>query len=317
MKEIYIGKKVFPYENNEQLFGSIAFDKFFKDRDLFKDLVATPNEEHVKVNFGPLITFRFKSAPTVYKLWGKVINTLKDRYKDETSEGLTIHPEKNNVYDAFDFIRRVNNFFDEELNHLQQTFDLTEEEKISTDGRDESKLQENPIKEYLISKNEEARRYGIRFEDKETDNNRSTEDIFITDITNSIQHWANIKSKQPTSVTNIGKSAIIGYVLSGVKKVHKNSDVTDMILKKNLDMDRKLNNDFYFYIVFNKKENAFSFYELTYIDETDITVNPSNCLQSKFVKPCTNRTDEQRYEFIYDLWKTYRDKQLEGFDGME
>jgi hypothetical protein len=315
MKEIYIGKKIFTYSSYEELFKGVAFDKFFKDRDLFISLQARADEKHVKVSFGPLMSFRFKSDESSYKQWGRVINTLKERYENETIEKLTTHVVVDNEFYILSFIERVNSFFRTYVNPKSPEFIIAEEEKISTDKRDESKLQEAKIVQYLLTINETASQYGFNFGVKENDNNRSFEDLWLIDLATQKKYVTDIKSILSSSVSNYAKSEAFGYVLCGKLKM-KNKAVTKKFVEMNFNMERRLDEFYYLLLVYKKDTKDFGLYELSYMDQEDVSVNPSNCLQSTFSMPLVKRTNEERYDFIFELWKTYRDKKAEGFEGL-
>lgn len=181
-------------------------------------------------------------------------------------------------------------------------------------------MQETLIRQLLISRNEDAEKYGIKFKNRiNEDNERSTEDIIIEDLWTPqfTEHLANIKSLNSKNKSNIGKDEIIGYALTGKNKAYKTHQITDLFISKIENNDRKIVGGFYFYITYKKDKKTFATHELSYMSENDILVNPTNFLQSAMNHESVYRTSEERFEFFFDKWKTYFLKNNNKFRGLD
>jgi hypothetical protein len=216
----------------------------------------------------------------------------------------------------FNLIKRMDLFFEEFINPESPEF-IVDEFK---DGRKESEMQEQLIRELLISKNEDAAKYGIKFKNRiNEDDERSTEDMIIEDLWTPqfTEHLANIKSLNSKNKSNIGKDEIIGFALTGENKAYKTAQITDLFIKKIENNDRKIVGGFYFYITYKKDKKTFSTHELSYMSDKDILVNPTNFLQSAMSYESVYRTSEERFEFFFDKWKTYFLKNNNKFKGLD
>ena len=309
-KEIWIGQRIFIYTTYESLFEQIVKTYYYKNSILFKDLIENGNENHFLVKLHPT-TIKLKTgSSSAYKLWGKLIKELCEIYKNEDFSKDTKTPIENKL--IFNLILRINNFLKNEINNRNLEFNVIED---STDGRDISKSQEILIINFLISKNDEAKKYGIEFLKKRNENNRSKEDMLLIDLfNNNNEHLANIKSKNDKMLCNIGKSSIFGYVLTGKNKVFSNKSITKILQEKSLKKDRTLNDIFYFYLTYQKDSKNMICHELTHFNENEIKTNPSNCLQSKLSMESVYRNNNERYEFLHSLWEQYRNKVMLGFE---
>lgn len=216
----------------------------------------------------------------------------------------------------FNFIKRMDSFFNEFINPTNPEFNVGE----FKDGRKESEKQEDLIRNLLISKNEDAALYGIKFKNRiNEEDERSIEDIIIEDLWTPqfTEHLANIKSLCSKNKSNIGKEKIIGYALTGKKVGYTTPQITELFQYKIDNDDRKIVGGFYFYVSYKKDKKIFSTLELSYIADEDISVSPSNLLQSGMNQECVYRTSEERFEFLFDKWKTYYKKNSDGFTNME
>ncbi len=219
------------------------------------------------------------------------------------------------IYHPFNLIHRMDNFFDEFVNPTLPEF-VIEDFK---DGRKESEKQEEPIRIYLINLNDKAIKYGFKFKNRLNENDeRSTEDLIIEDLwaLEPTEHLCNIKSLKSTNASNIGKDEIIGYALTGINKAYRTSQITELFINKIKNDDKKIKYGFYFYISYKKDKKTFSTHELSYLSEEDVSINPTNFLQSKMTHKSVYRTSEERFEFLWENFKTYVRKNLNKFDGM-
>jgi hypothetical protein len=216
----------------------------------------------------------------------------------------------------FNFIKRMNSFFNEFINPTSPEFNVG----VHKDNRKESEKQEDLIRQLLISKNEDAANYGIKFKNRLNENDeRSIEDLIIEDLWTPefTEHLANIKSLCSTNASNIGKDKILGYALTGENKSFKTWQITELFQQKINNDDRKIVGGFYFYVSYKKDKKMFSTHELSYMSEEDITVNPTNFLQSAMNHESVYRTSEERFEFFFDKWKTYYKKNRDKFKDMD
>lgn len=216
----------------------------------------------------------------------------------------------------FNLIGRMDAFFAQYINPEMPEFTVDE----FVDGRKQSEMQEEGIRQLLISKNKEATEYGIKFKNRiNEDDLRSTEDIIIEDLWTPqfTEHLANIKSIYSKNKSNIGKDEIIGYALTGENKAYKTSHITNLFIDKIENNDKKVVGGFYFYITYKKDLRTFTTHELSYMSEKDILVNPTNFLQSAMNHESVYRTSEERFEFFFDKWMKYYLKNNNKFKGLD
>jgi hypothetical protein len=220
------------------------------------------------------------------------------------------------IFHPFNLLKRMNNFFNEVVNPLSPEFIVGD----FKDGRKESEKQENPIRVFLMDLNSEASKYGFKFKNRLDENNeRSTEDIIIEDLLSieHTEHLGNIKSHMSKNASNIGKDEIIGYALTGDNKSYKTAQITELFLNKIKNNDNKIIYGFYFYISYKKDKKTFSVHELSFMSQDDIIINPTNFLQSKMEYESDYRTSEERFDFLWENYKTYYRKNKIKFDGMD
>jgi hypothetical protein len=220
------------------------------------------------------------------------------------------------LYHPFNLIKRMDDFFDEFVNPFLPEF-IVEDFK---DGRKESEKQEDLIREFLINLNDKAFKYGFKFKNRlNVDDERSTEDLIIEDLfaVEPTEHLANIKSLQSKNVSNIGKDQIVGQILTGVNKPYKSEQIKDLFINMMENNDKKVTSGFYFYISYKKDKKTFSTHELGYMSQDDITINPTNFLQSKMAHKCVYRTSEERFNFLWENFRIYVGKNIIKYKGMD
>lgn len=216
----------------------------------------------------------------------------------------------------FNFIKRMDGFFNEFINPTSPEFDVGKHK----DNRKESEKQEVQIRALLLSKNDDAAKYGIKFKNRlNEDDERSLEDMVIEDLWTPeyTEHLANIKSLCSTSISNIGKEKVLGYALTGKIKSFSTLQITELFQHKIDNNDRQITGGFYFYVSYKKDKKTFATHELSYLSEDDIQVNATNLLQSGMNLECVYRTSEERFEFLFDKFKTFYEKNRDKFTGME
>jgi hypothetical protein len=219
------------------------------------------------------------------------------------------------IFHPFNLLKRMNNAFEEIVNPLLPEFIV----KDFKDGRKESEKQENPIRIYLMERNNQFLKYGFKFKNRLDENNeRSTEDLIVVDLLapEYVEHLCNIKSLMSKNPSNIGKDEIIGYALTGENKKYKTTQISKLFDQKVINDDRKISYGFYFYISYKKDKKTFSVHELTYLSQDDIIINPTNLLQSKMKYEPTYRTSEERFNFLFDNFVTYVTKNVNKFEPM-
>jgi len=219
------------------------------------------------------------------------------------------------IFHPFNLLKRMNNAFEEIVNPLTPEF-IVDDFK---DGRKESEKQENLIRIYLMERNYQFLKYGIKWKNRLDENNeRSTEDLIVVDLfaPEYVEHLCNIKSLMSKNASNIGKGEIIGYALTGENKKYKTLQISELLNQKMINDDRKISYGFYFYISYKKDKKTFSVHELTYMSQDDITINPTNLLQSKMKYESIYRTSEERFKFLFDIWVIYSKKNTNNFEPM-
>lgn len=242
--------------------------------------------------------------------------TNDDFVLTETRQDLFEDKKPLDSWHPFNFIKRMNLFFNEFINPTSPEFNVGKHK----DNRKESEKQEDLIRLLLISKNDDAAKYGIKFKNRlNEEDERSIEDLIIEDLWTPqfTEHLANIKSLCSTSISNIGKDSIVGYALTGEKKPFKTWQLTELFQHKIDNNDRKIVGGFYFYVSYKKDKKTFSVHELSYMSEDDITINSTNFLQSSMKEESVYRTSEERFEFFFDKFKTYYEKNRDKFKNME
>jgi len=108
-----------------------------------------------------------------------------------------------------------------------------------------------------------------------------------------------IKIVDPQNFTNT-----VSFVkLSKMINLSGNSYET-VINSYNKQEDIKLVSD-YSILFFDKSKNKFVHVYLSEMTTTDVTTNPSNCIQTKIPTSIVSRTEKEKFDFIHSLWKSY------------
>lgn len=108
-----------------------------------------------------------------------------------------------------------------------------------------------------------------------------------------------IKIVDPQNFTNT-----VSFVkLSKMINLSGNSYET-VINSYNKQEDIKLVSD-YSILFFDKSKNRFVHVYLSEMTTTDVTTNPSNCIQTKIPTSIVSRTEKEKFDFIHSLWKSY------------
>jgi hypothetical protein len=108
-----------------------------------------------------------------------------------------------------------------------------------------------------------------------------------------------IKIVDPQNFTNT-----VSFVkLSKMINLSGNSYET-VIKNYNSSTDIKLTSD-YSILFFDKTNNKFIQVYLSEMSKNDVTTNPSNCIQTKIPTSIISRTEEEKFNFIHSLWKSY------------
>jgi hypothetical protein len=142
-------------------------------------------------------------------------------------------------------------------------------------------------------------------------NNRDEHDLTfkIFDIKGEllISEGSDIKIVEPSNFTNtisfIKLSRMIN--LSGTSYETVAKSYSDKKSKGEL----KLTSD-YSILFFDKSNNKFKHVYLSEMSTSDAVANPSNCIQTKIPTAIVNRTEEEKFEFIHGLWKSYIYKRI-------
>jgi hypothetical protein len=149
----------------------------------------------------------------------------------------------------------------------------------------------------------------IKVEGKST--NRDEHDLIfnIYDIDGSliVSEGVDIKIVEPSNFTNtvsfIKLSKMINLSGNSYETVARSySD------KKSKD-ELKLTSD-YSILFFDKSANKFKHFYLSEMSASDVVTNPSNCIQTKIPTGVISRTEEEKFEFIHGLWKSYIYKRI-------
>ncbi len=133
--------------------------------------------------------------------------------------------------------------------------------------------------------------------------NRDENDFNIVikdDLGNIIfSEGTDIKIVDPQNFTNT-----VSFVkLSKMINLSGNSYET-VIKNYNSSTDIKLISD-YSILFFDKTNNKFIQVYLSEMSKNDVTTNPSNCIQTKIPTSIILRTEEEKFNFIHSLWKSY------------
>jgi hypothetical protein len=178
-----------------------------------------------------------------------------------------------------------------EIEIILNEFEDWEIPTISDDGRRNSLNAEDEICKKI---NE---RLGLT---KVKSHNRSPKDLYIL-------YGEDLKIVEPENFTNT-----ISFTKLG-KMLNLNGNNNDTIL--NSYQERKSLNeiklvDDYYIIFLNKRNKKFKICSLTELPVESITVNPSNCIQTKIPNSIISRTDEEKFNLVHNLFIEYINKRI-------
>jgi hypothetical protein len=178
-----------------------------------------------------------------------------------------------------------------EIEIILNEFEDWEIPTISDDGRRNSLNAEDEICKKI---NE---RLGLT---KVKSHNRSPKDLHIL-------YGEDLKIVEPENFTNT-----ISFTKLG-KMLNLNGNNNDTIL--NSYQERKSLNeiklvDDYYIIFLNKRNKKFKICSLTELPVESITVNPSNCIQTKIPNSIISRTDEEKFNLVHNLFIEYINKRI-------
>jgi hypothetical protein len=178
-----------------------------------------------------------------------------------------------------------------EIEIILNEFEDWEIPTISDDGRRNSLNAEDEICKKI---NE---RLGLT---KVKSHNRSPKDLYIL-------YGEDLKIVEPENFTNT-----ISFTKLG-KMLNLNGNNNDTIL--NSYQERKSFNeiklvDDYYIIFLNKRNKKFKICSLTELPVESITVNPSNCIQTKIPNSIILRTDEEKFNLVHNLFIEYINKRI-------
>ncbi len=180
-------------------------------------------------------------------------------------------------------IRDIGKKFSEYLDSVD--VNLTEDD----DGRLESLKSEDAITDALREKFPD-----VNFLEK--GHNRSFGDIDI-EIDGRI-YSINVKIvSEKTGTYNAGGPKVFNYILFGKTNTGWNNLVKRVLADKPSDIHSE-----YFYLVYYKRSNKLTqFFSLTDVDDRSVVSNPSNPIQLKQNLLTTNRTSQEKVDFIVGL----------------
>ena len=117
-----------------------------------------------------------------------------------------------------------------------------------------------------------------------------------------ISEGVDIKIVEPSNFTNT-----VSFIkLSRMINLSGNSyeTVAKSYSDKKIKNELKLIGD-YSILFFDKSTSKFRHTYLSEMNNSDAVANPSNCIQTKIPTETVSRTEEEKFEFIHGLWKSY------------
>jgi hypothetical protein len=175
-------------------------------------------------------------------------------------------------------------------NNLNQ-FDDWDIEVISDDGRKNSQYAEDEICKKI---NE---RLNIS---KTKTHNRESSDLYLLE-------GEDLKIVEPDNFTNTISPLKLSKMLN-LKGGNMNT-VFDSYIDKKQRGEIKLVED-YVIIYLNKKTKKFTICKITELPKECIAVNPSNGIQTKIPTSLVNRTNEEKFELVHNLFVEYINKRI-------
>jgi hypothetical protein len=169
----------------------------------------------------------------------------------------------------------------------------------SDDGRVNSLTSEDLIVTTIAENLSQLKNISVKTKLTNRDENDFTLEI-KDDLGNVIfNEGTDIKIVDPQNFTNT-----VSFVkLSKMINVSGNSYET-VIKNYNESQDLKLTSD-YSILFFDKTSNKFIHVYLSEMSKSDVTTNPSNCIQTKIPTSIIDRNSEEKFKFIHSLWKSY------------
>ena len=194
-----------------------------------------------------------------------------------------------------------------EIVEVLNTFNNYTLSNKSDDGRVNSLDSEDKLVEDIILNLSDMT--SIRIDSKST--NRDEHDLVfnIHDIDGSLilSEGTDIKIVEPSNFTNT-----VSFIkLSKMINLSGNSyeTVAKSYSDKKVKGELKLTSD-YSILFFDKSTNKFKHVYLSEMSLSDAVANPSNCIQTKIPTAIVSRNDEEKFEFIHGLWKSYIYKRI-------
>jgi hypothetical protein len=194
-----------------------------------------------------------------------------------------------------------------EIIDLLNTFSNYKLSNKSDDGRVNSLESEDKLVEDIILNL--SNMSVIKVDGKSTNRDEHDLTFKIFDINGDllISEGVDIKIVEPGNFTNtisfIKLSRMIN--LSGTSYETVAKSYSDKKSKGEL----RLTND-YSILFFDKITNKFKHVYLSEMAPVDVVANPSNCIQTKIPTSVVIRSDEEKFEFIHSLWKSYIYKRI-------
>jgi hypothetical protein len=131
--------------------------------------------------------------------------------------------------------------------------------------------------------------------------NREENDLYI------LNSGEDLKIVEPDNFTNTICFTKLAKMLN--LNGSNNNSIFNSYQKKKLLGEIKLVKD-YQIIFLNKKNKKFIICSLTELPDDCITVNPSNCIQTKIPTLTVKRTDDEKFNLVHNLFITYINKRI-------
>jgi hypothetical protein len=179
-----------------------------------------------------------------------------------------------------------------EIEDILNQYDDWEIPATSDDGRRDSQQAEGEICKKI---NE---RLNI---EKLKSYNREPKDIYMFD------NGEDLKILDPENFTNTICFTKLAKMLN--LKGTKNDSICKSYQNKKNKKEIKLVED-YVIVFLNKKTKKFTICSLTELPEECISVNPSNCIQTKIPTSRMDRNDKEKFELVHNLFKSYINKRI-------
>jgi hypothetical protein len=179
-----------------------------------------------------------------------------------------------------------------EIENSLNQFNDWEVQEISDDGRRNSQHSE----EYICKKINE--RLNIS---KSKTHNREPKDLYL------LEGGEDLKIVDPKNFTNTISFTKLAKMLN--LKGNNDAVICESYEEKKLKGKIKLVED-YPIVFLNKKNKKFTICLLTELPKDCITVNPSNCIQTKIPTSRVIRTDDEKFNLVHNLFIEYINKRI-------